>query len=85
MAPSPTPGVGVPGLRPALDAHYKVFRYKAYEGETYDITSPDNIRVKLGDTLAFFDQYLKDGMQTAPSALPPTTPVAVSRAGAGAP
>jgi dipeptidyl aminopeptidase/acylaminoacyl peptidase len=65
----------------ALDAHYKVFRYKAYEGETYYITSPDNVRVKLGDMLAFFDQYLKDGLQTAPSASPPTTPVAVSRAG----
>jgi len=35
--------------------------------------------------LAFFDQYLKDGLQTAPSASPATAPVAVSRAGGSAP
>jgi dipeptidyl aminopeptidase/acylaminoacyl peptidase len=65
----------------ALDAHYKVFRYKAYPGETYYITSPENIRVKLGDMLAFFDQYLKDGLRSAPSAVEEPAPVAVSRAG----
>ena len=48
-----------------------MFRYKAYPGETYYITSRENVRVKLGDMLAFFDQYLKDGLRTAPSAAPP--------------
>ena len=57
----------------ALDAHYKAFRYKTYPGETYYITSRENIRVKLGDMLAFFDQYLKDGLRTAPSATVVTT------------
>jgi dipeptidyl aminopeptidase/acylaminoacyl peptidase len=57
----------------ALDAHYKLFRYKTYPGETYYITSRENIRVKLGDMLAFFDQYLKDGLHTAPSAGTVTT------------
>jgi dipeptidyl aminopeptidase/acylaminoacyl peptidase len=57
----------------ALDAHYKVFRYKAYPGETYYITSPENIRVKLGDMLAFFDQYLKGPVHSAPSAAPATS------------
>jgi len=64
----------------ALDAHYKVFRYKSYPGETYYITSPENIRVKLADMLAFFDQYLKDGVRTAPSAAVVT---AVSAAAGG--
>jgi dipeptidyl aminopeptidase/acylaminoacyl peptidase len=68
----------------ALDAHYKVFRYKAYPGETYYITSRDNIRVKLGDMLAFFDQYLKDGLRTAPSAVSQPTS-AMAGAGGGAP
>ena len=64
----------------ALDAHYKVFRYKAYPGETYYITGRDNIRQKLNDMLAFWDQYLKDGVRTAPSAATSTT---AASAGAG--
>ncbi len=64
----------------ALDAHYKLFRYKTYPGETYYITSRENIRTKLSDMLAFFDQYLKDGLRTAPSAAITT---AVSAAGTG--
>ena len=66
----------------ALDAHYKVFRYKTYPGETYYIGSRENIRVKLGDMLAFFDQYLKDGLRTAPSAATVTT-VSAAQGGAG--
>ncbi len=67
----------------ALDAHYKVFRYKSYPGETYYITSPENIRVKLGDMLAFFDQYLKDGLRSAPSAV--ITPNVSAAAGGSSP
>lgn len=66
----------------ALNAHYKVFRYKAYPGETYYITSPENVRVKLGDMLAFFDQYLKDGLRSAPSALTAPTMSAAARGAA---
>ena len=69
----------------ALDAHYKVFRYKSYPGETYYVYSPENVKVKLGDMLAFFDQYLKDDLRTAPSAAPVSAPVAVSGAGGSAP
>jgi dipeptidyl aminopeptidase/acylaminoacyl peptidase len=67
----------------ALDAHYKVFRYKSYPGETYYVASPENIRVKLGDMLAFFDQYLKDGLRTAPSAV--ITPNVSAAAGGSSP
>lgn len=52
----------------ALDAEYKIFRYKAYPGETYYVTSRTNIREKLGDMLGFFDQFLKDNVSDAPSA-----------------
>jgi dipeptidyl aminopeptidase/acylaminoacyl peptidase len=52
----------------ALDQHYKLFRLKSYPGETYYIEGHDNIALKMADMLAFFDQYLKDGMRTAPSA-----------------
>ena len=52
----------------ALDQHYKLFRWKSYPGETYYIEGHDNIVTKMGDMLAFFDQYLKDGLRTAPSA-----------------
>ena len=65
----------------ALDAHYKSFRYKVYPGETYYITSRENVRVKLGDMLAFFDQYLKDGLRTAPSATVVTTVSAAAGGG----
>jgi dipeptidyl aminopeptidase/acylaminoacyl peptidase len=52
----------------ALDAEYKIFRYKAYAGETYYVTSRANVREKLGDMLGFFDQFLKDRVSDAPSA-----------------
>ncbi len=52
----------------ALDAEYKIFRYKAYPGETYYVTSRTNIREKLGDMLGFFDQFLKANVSDAPSA-----------------
>ncbi len=52
----------------ALDAQYKIYRYKAYPGETYYVTSRANVREKLGDMLAFWDQFLRDGLRQAPSA-----------------
>ena len=52
----------------ALDAEYKIFRYKSYPGETYYVTSRANVREKLGDMLAFWDQFLKDRVTDAPSA-----------------
>jgi dipeptidyl aminopeptidase/acylaminoacyl peptidase len=52
----------------ALDAEYKIFRYKSYPGETYYVTSRANVRQKLGDMLAFWDQFLRDGVRDAPSA-----------------
>ncbi|MEO5814543.1 MAG: S9 family peptidase [Gemmatimonadaceae bacterium] len=54
----------------ALDAEYKIFRYKAYPGETYYVTSRANVRTKLGDMLAFWDQFLKDRVTDAPSVAP---------------
>ena len=43
----------------ALEAHYKPFWYKAYQGETYYVASPANVRQQLRDIGAFFDFYLK--------------------------
>lgn len=43
-----------------LQRHYKVFRYKAYQGETFYVRSLKNRRQMLLDMLDFFDQYLKD-------------------------
>ena len=43
----------------ALQEHYKVFRYKAYPGETYYIRSRENRRELLRDMEAFLDFYLK--------------------------
>ncbi len=43
-----------------LERHYKVFRYKAYHGETFYIRGRENTRQLLLDMLAFFDEYLKD-------------------------
>ncbi|MEO8338067.1 MAG: hypothetical protein ABI664_24040, partial [bacterium] len=54
----------------ALDAEYKIFRYKAYPGETYYVTSRANVRTKLGDMLVFWDQFLKDRVTDAPSVAP---------------
>ena len=52
----------------ALDAEYKIFRYKAYPGETYYVYGRANVREKLGDMLAFWDQFLRDRVTDAPSA-----------------
>ncbi|HTD61616.1 MAG TPA: S9 family peptidase [Gemmatimonadaceae bacterium] len=43
-----------------LEMKYKPFRYKTYPNENYYIQSPANIRVMLGDMLAYFEQYLRD-------------------------
>lgn len=43
----------------ALDQHYKIYRYKAYSGESYYIYSRENTRKKLQDMLDFFDQFLR--------------------------
>ena len=48
-----------------LDKHYKIFRYKSYPGESYYVYGRANTKAKLEDMLAFFDQYLKDGVVTA--------------------
>ena len=42
----------------ALQEHYKVFRYKAYPGETYYVYSRDNRKALLQDTKSFLDYYL---------------------------
>ncbi len=55
----------------ALGAHSKLYRYKAYPNNGYYINSFETTQSKLEDMLAFFDQYLKDGLQTAPSAAAP--------------
>jgi dipeptidyl aminopeptidase/acylaminoacyl peptidase len=60
----------------ALDMHYKPYRIKAYEGETYYIEGRANNAQKFADMVAFFDQYLKDRMQTHASAEP--APVAAT-------
>lgn len=52
----------------ALDAQYKIFRYKAYPGETYYVYGRANVREKLHDMLDFLDQFLRDGVRDAPSA-----------------
>jgi dipeptidyl aminopeptidase/acylaminoacyl peptidase len=52
----------------ALGAHSKLYRYKAYPNNGYYINTFEATERKLEDMLAFFDQYLKDGLQTAPSA-----------------
>jgi len=44
----------------ALQKYYKVFRYKAYPGETYYVQSFENRCQMLLDMLDFFDQFLKD-------------------------
>ena len=51
----------------ALDAQYKIYRYKAYPGETYYVYSRANVREKLGDMLAFWNQFLRDRLEQAPS------------------
>ena len=45
-----------------LENHYKPFRYKTYEAETYYVRGKANRRQMLLDMLDFFDQFLKDGV-----------------------
>jgi len=42
----------------ALQEHYKVFRYKAYPGETYYVASLENRKALLKDMKSFLDYYL---------------------------
>ena len=60
----------------ALDAEYKIFRYKAYPGETYYVYGRANVREKLGDMLAFWDQFLRDRVTDAPTATATATATA---------
>jgi dipeptidyl aminopeptidase/acylaminoacyl peptidase len=43
----------------ALEAAYKTYWYKAYQGETYYVAGRDNVRRMLVDLKIFFDFYLK--------------------------
>ena len=49
----------------ALDQHYKIFRYKAYQGETYYVYSRANTHQMLLDIDEFFEQFLKDDVVSA--------------------
>ncbi len=42
-----------------LKRHYKVFKYKAYQGENYYVRGLENRRQMLLDMLDFFNQFLK--------------------------
>lgn len=44
----------------ALDQQYKIYRYKAYEGESYYVYGRENTEQKLRDMLDFLDRFLKD-------------------------
>lgn len=46
----------------ALDRHYKIYRYKAYPGESYYVYGRENTRQMLLDMRSFFDQFLKDNV-----------------------
>ena len=50
----------------ALQEHYKVFRYKAYPGETYYVAGRDNRRELLRDVEAFLGFYLRGEPRTLP-------------------
>ena len=59
-----------------LERHYKTVRSKAYQGETFYIYSPANVKQMLLDMLDFFDQYLRDDVRTpgtGPDQVPPDT------------
>jgi dipeptidyl aminopeptidase/acylaminoacyl peptidase len=43
-----------------LEVKYRPVKYKTYPNENYYIQNPANVRVMLGDMLAYFDQYLRD-------------------------
>jgi dipeptidyl aminopeptidase/acylaminoacyl peptidase len=53
-----------------MERHYKVFRYKAYQGETYYVRGRENTRQMLLDMLDFFDGYLKDDVAESGPAVP---------------
>jgi dipeptidyl aminopeptidase/acylaminoacyl peptidase len=57
----------------ALEANYKPFWYKAYQGETYYVASTANVREMLHDMLAFFDFYLRGIAHDLPEESRPTT------------
>ena len=57
----------------ALEANYKPFWYKAYQGETYYVASTPNVREMLFDMLAFFDFYLRGIPHDLPEASRPIT------------
>ncbi|NBB74879.1 MAG: prolyl oligopeptidase family serine peptidase, partial [Bacteroidetes bacterium] len=44
----------------ALDQEYKIFRYKAFPGESYYVYGRANTIQKLRDMNTFFDQFLRD-------------------------
>ena len=46
----------------ALAKNYKTYRYKTYPGETYYVSGRENSIEVLEDMLAFFDQFLRDGV-----------------------
>jgi dipeptidyl aminopeptidase/acylaminoacyl peptidase len=46
----------------ALDQQYKIFRYKAFPGESYYVYGRDNTIQKLLDMNAFFGQFLRDNV-----------------------
>lgn len=43
-----------------LEVKYHPVKYKTYPNENYYIQNPANVRVMLGDMLAYFEQYLRD-------------------------
>jgi len=74
----------------ALEAYYKAFWYKVYQGETYYVTARANVRRLLRDMRDFFDLYLKGVAHDRPddgtrplTHLSGVVPAASSRAGPG--
>ncbi|HEX6261034.1 MAG TPA: S9 family peptidase, partial [Woeseiaceae bacterium] len=45
-----------------LAKNYKTYRYKTYPNETYYVYGKENSKQVLIDMLAFFDEFLKDGV-----------------------
>jgi dipeptidyl aminopeptidase/acylaminoacyl peptidase len=70
----------------ALEAHYKPFWYKAYQGETYYVTGRANVKQLLRDMRDFFDLYLKGIAHERPDdGTRPQTHLSGSAQAAGAP
>ena len=57
-----------------LDQNSKVFRYKKYPNETYYVYGKENTKQMLKDMLVFFDQFLKDDLNTSPESIARRTP-----------